>query len=144
MVDLGSGNGLLGVVVALAHPGAHVLGVDDSHAAIRSTLATAAVNGVADRVRALHADRLEGPPASADLVLCNPPFHRGTTKDSTTALTMFSDAARVLRPGGELWVVFNSHLPYLPELRRRVGSTVVVGQNPGFTVTRSTRAAARS
>ena len=41
--------------------------------------------------------------------------------------------------GGELWTVWNSHLPYLPMLRARVGSTSVVTQNPRFTVTRSRR-----
>ena len=42
-------------------------------------------------------------------------------------------------PSGELWMVFNSHLPYLPALRRVVGRTTVAGQNPRFTVTRSVR-----
>ena len=36
-------------------------------------------------------------------------------------------------------MVFNSHLPYLPALRRVVGRTTVAGQNPRFTVTRSMR-----
>ena len=50
-----------------------------------------------------------------------------------------ADAARALRPGGELWTVFNSHLPYLPALRRTVGSTTVLGQNPKYVVARSVR-----
>jgi len=144
VLDLGSGNGVLAVMAARRHPEAQVTAVDDSRDAVRSTLATAAANDVGDRVRVCHTDRLKAAPAcvepgSVDLVLCNPPFHRGTTRDSSAAYAMFADAARVLRPGGELWVVFNSHLPYLPNLRRVVGRTTVVGQNPRFTVTRSTR-----
>jgi 16S rRNA (guanine1207-N2)-methyltransferase len=76
---------------------------------------------------------------SVDLVLCNPPFHRGNSRDSAVAFEMLADAARALRLGGELWTVYNSHLPYLRTLRRLVGSTSVVGQNTGFTVTRSVR-----
>jgi 16S rRNA (guanine1207-N2)-methyltransferase len=74
---------------------------------------------------------------STDLVLCNPPFHRGAARDSDAAFAMFTDAARVLRPGGELWTVYNSHLPYLPALRRLVGSTRIVSQDPRYVVTRS-------
>ncbi|MGI3786630.1 MAG: class I SAM-dependent methyltransferase [Janthinobacterium lividum] len=138
VVDLGSGNGVLSVGVARALPGAHVLGTDVSAAAVASTLATAEANGVADQVDAVRTDGLEGlAPGSLDLVVCNPPFHRGTALDRTTTPHLFAQAAAALRPGGELWTVWNSHLPYLPMLRARVGSTSVVTQNPRFTVTRS-------
>ena len=140
VVDLGSGNGVLTVAAARALPGAHVLGTDVSAAAVRSTLATAEANGVADRVDAVRVDGLEGvAPGSLDVVVCNPPFHRGTALDRTTTPHLFAQAAVALRPGGELWTVWNSHLPYLPMLRARVGSTSVVTQTPRFTVTRSRR-----
>lgn len=142
VVDLGSGSGLLAVLAARQLPQAQVLAVDDSLAAVRSTIATARASDVGDRIATLHADRLESvDPASADLIVCNPPFHRGTARDSSAAYAMFEDAARVLRPGGELWVVYNSHLPYLNALRRMVGSSTVLRQNPQFTVVRSIRTA---
>lgn len=140
VVDLGCGTGVLASLVARQLPLAAVLAVDESCAACRSTTATARVNGVADRVNVRRTDLLAGvPDATVDLVVCNPPFHRGTTRDSDPAFRMFSDAARALRPGGELWTVYNSHLPYLAALRRLVGPAVVVGQNPRFCVTRSRR-----
>ena len=44
------------------------------------TRASAAANGVADRVDAQQLDGLEGvPDASARLILLNPPFHLGAT-----------------------------------------------------------------
>jgi 16S rRNA (guanine1207-N2)-methyltransferase len=52
---------------------------------------------------------------------------------------LFADAARVLRPGGELWVVWNRHLRYRPQLERLVGETRQVGRNATFTVTASLR-----
>lgn len=142
VVDLGSGSGLLGVLVAQRQPEARVIAVDDSRAACRSTAATAQANGVADRVAVVHDDRLSTvEPGSVDLVVCNPPFHRGTARDSTAAYAMIDDAARVLHAGGELWLVFNSHLPYLPALRERIGRTEVLGQNPKFTVARAVKRA---
>ena len=79
------------------------------------------------------------PDASADLVVCNPPFHSGTALHTDAAHRMFAAAARVLRPGGELWTVYNSHLLYKRDLGRVVGPTTMAGQNPKFTVTRSVR-----
>ncbi len=140
VVDLGSGNGVLAAAVARALPSARVRAVDVSAAAVRSTAATAAANGVGDRVEAVRVDGFAGvDEGSVDLVVCNPPFHRGTAVDRETAPRLFAGAAQALRPGGELWTVWNSHLPYLPILRNRVGSTQVVVQTPRFTVTRSTR-----
>ncbi|GAB3710814.1 class I SAM-dependent methyltransferase [Mariniluteicoccus flavus] len=135
-LDLGSGNGTL--TVALARLGFRVTAIDESRAAVRSTAATAAANGVEVEVR--RADGLaDTPDASVDLIACNPPFHLGTAKDSSVALAMIADAGRVLAPGGELWLVWNAHLPYLPALRRAVGPTDIVARNPKFIVTRSRR-----
>lgn len=140
-VDLGCGTGILAAALARRHPTARVLGVDDSAAACRSTLATAEANGVADRIRVQRGDALLGQEdESADLILCNPPFHRGTTRDSSVALTMFADSERILRPGGQLWTVFNTHLPYRQALRQSVGPTKIMGQNADYVVTRSVRA----
>ena len=140
IVDLGCGTGVLAVVASRAWPDAQVLAIDESWAAVRSARATAEVNGLAGRITVEQSDGLRGvADGSVSLVLCNPPFHRGTARESGTAFDMIDDAARTLVPGGELWMVFNSHLPYLPALRRAVGRTTVAGQNPRFTVTRSVR-----
>ena len=140
VVDLGSGNGVLAVGAARVLPQAYVLGTDVSAAAVASTLATAEANGLVNAVDAVRTDGLEGvAPRSLDLVVCNPPFHRGTALDRSTSPHLFAEVGAALRPGGELWMVWNSHLPYLPMLRARVGSTSVVSQTPRFTVTRSRR-----
>lgn len=137
-VDLGCGTGVLATLLARRLPDARVLATDESRAACRSAAATAERNQVAGQVDVTCADLLSGvPDGGVDLVLCNPPFHRGTARDSDVAFAMFADARRALRPGGELWVVYNSHLPYLPALRRVVGQTTVVGQNDSYFVTRS-------
>jgi 16S rRNA (guanine1207-N2)-methyltransferase len=38
-----------------------------------------------------------------------------------------------------VWIVYNSHLPYLRALRRAVGRTTTLDRNPGYVVNRSVR-----
>lgn len=141
-IDVGCGSGILAASLAQARPGLQVLASDQSAAAIASTAATAQANGVAGAVTTLRDDALSTLPADcADLVVCNPPFHSGTALHTDAAHRMFAAAARVLRPGGELWTVYNSHLLYKRDLSRVVGPTTMAGQNPKFTVTRTTRRA---
>ena len=69
------------------------------------------------------------------MIATNPPFHQGHAKESEPTLRMFDEAARVLRPGGQLWCVFNSHLPWRRELAARVGRTRVVAQDRNYQLT---------
>lgn len=139
-IDLACGNGIVGATLALRHPGLRVYASDESAAAVASARATAAANGVADRMTVLRDDALSTlPDASASFIVLNPPFHRGAAIDETIARHLFADAARVLRPGGELWTVWNSALRYRPSLEKLVGPTRQIARTPKFTVTASTR-----
>jgi 16S rRNA (guanine1207-N2)-methyltransferase len=139
-LDLGCGTGVLAAALAAARPELAVLAGDQSAAAVASTAATAAANGLADRIRASRDDAAAGVPDGAvDLVVCNPPFHLGTAVVTGAADRLFVAAARVLRPGGELWTVYNNRLPHRATLRRLVGPTRVVDAGRQFTVTVSTR-----
>jgi len=139
-VDLGCGTGVIAAALARARPMLNVLATDQSAAAVASAAATAAANNLSPRVQVLRDDAMSTlPDASVDLILCNPPFHLGTSVHAGAALVLFDAAGRVLVPGGELWTVFNSHLAYDGQLSRAVGPTRVVGRNAKFTVTVSTR-----
>lgn len=86
-------------------------------------------------------DCLDGvEPGSADLILCNPPFHQTRSMDDSVAWRMFHAARRVLSPGGSLWIVGNRHLGYHTKLRRLFGNGDVVASNPKFVVLRATKA----
>ncbi len=137
-VDLGCGTGILACALASARPGLAILASDESSAAVASARATVEANGLAVTVER-DFGLSKQPDACADLVLLNPPFHTGSTVHAGVALGLFDEAARVLKPGGELWTVFNSHLTYRPALVRSVGETRQVGRNAKFTVTVSTR-----
>ncbi|SDI87760.1 16S rRNA m(2)G 1207 methyltransferase /23S rRNA m(2)G-1835 methyltransferase [Frankineae bacterium MT45] len=139
-IDLGCGTGILAAMLALARPDLEVTATDQSAAAVSSTEATAEANGLSERISVIRDDAMGAlPAASADLIVCNPPFHIGTSVEPRVAERLFAGAGRVLRPGGELWTVYNSHLDYRPLLRKHVGATRLVGQNPKFSVTCSQR-----
>ncbi|MEU6097004.1 methyltransferase [Streptomyces sp. NPDC047079] len=139
IVDLGCGNGVVGLAAALGDPGAEVLFVDESYQAVASAEATYRDNaeGAAEfRV----GDGLSGVPAgSVDLVLNNPPFHSHQATTDATAWRMFTGARRALRPGGELWVIGNRHLGYHMKLRRLFGNSEVVASDAKFVVLRAVR-----
>ncbi|MGY1633153.1 class I SAM-dependent methyltransferase [Geodermatophilus sp. SYSU D01186] len=139
-LDLGCGTGVLATALALARPGLAVVASDQSAAAVASARATAEANGVADRVRVTRDDAAAGvADASVDLVVCNPPFHVGAAVVTAAADRLFAAAGRVLRPGGELWTVYNNQLPHRAALRRLVGPTRAAASDRRFTVTVSTR-----
>ena len=137
-IDLACGTGVVAVALARRAPDAAVLACDVSAIAVQSAALTASANGV--QVTTRQDDGLSGEPdASADLVVLNPPFHAGAAVTTGIAQRLFADAARVLRPGGELRVVWNSHLGYRPVLERLVGPTRQLARTPKFTVTASRR-----
>ena len=145
VVDLGCGNGVVGLAAALDNPEARVTFVDESHQAMASaeeTFRTHADPG-GGRARFLVGDGLaDVPPGSVDLVLNNPPFHSHRATTDATAHRMFLQARAALRPGGELWVVGNRHLGYHVALRRIFGNSELVASNPKFVILRARRGAA--
>lgn len=142
VIDLGCGTGVLAAALARSKAGMRVIATDLSAAAVASAALTAQLNGLADRIEIVRDDGLESQPSnSADLIVLNPPFHIGSSVHTGLALRMFDDAARVLRDGGQLWTVFNTHLGYRQALARAIGPTDLVTHNARFTVTTSRKTA---
>ncbi|MFC8513431.1 methyltransferase [Streptomyces sp. NPDC057257] len=140
VVDLGCGNGVVGTAVAVGDPGAEVLFVDESFQAVASAEATYRANGVPGHAEFRVGDGLAGVPAgSVDLVLNNPPFHSHQATTDATAWRMFAGAQRVLRPGGELWVIGNRHLGYHVKLRKLFGNSQLVASDPKFVVLKAVK-----
>ncbi|MFE0778627.1 methyltransferase [Streptomyces sp. NPDC058861] len=141
VADLGCGNGVVGLAVALAEPGAELVFTDESHQAVASARENFRAHaGDGRAAEFLVGDGLADlAPGSVDLVLNNPPFHSHQATTDRTARRMFADARRALRPGGELWVVGNRHLGYHVALRRIFGNAELVASDPKFVVLRAVR-----
>ncbi|MGW5097176.1 methyltransferase [Streptomyces nodosus] len=139
IVDLGCGNGVVGLAAALADPGSEVVFVDESYQAVASARATYRDNA-AGTAEFRVGDGLSGlPDASVDLVLNNPPFHSHQATTDATAWRMFTGARRALRPGGELWVIGNRHLGYHLKLRRLFGNSELVASDAKFVVLKAVK-----
>ncbi|MEU8620412.1 methyltransferase [Streptomyces sp. NPDC048623] len=141
VVDLGCGNGVVGLAVALAEPAAELLFTDESYQAVASAEENFRTHaGEGRKAEFAVADGLaDAAPGSVDLVLNNPPFHSHQATTDHTARRMFADARRALRPGGELWVVGNRHLGYHVTLRRIFGNSELVASDPKFVVLRAVK-----
>lgn len=138
VLDLGCGNGILGMAYARRYPAAQVWLVDDNLRALDSARQNWINNELPHTAVTCHSNGLNGvnKEISFDLVLCNPPFHQDNTVTETIARKLFADAKAHLSEIGELWVVANRHLPYSKTLNTLFRSVDVVSKHPKFVVLR--------
>lgn len=136
IIDLGCGNGLLGLMAARQNPDARLSFVDESYMAVASARVNfKQLDPTLQRAKYYLGDGLaEFDRNTADLILCNPPFHQSHAIGDTVALSMFKQSARVLRDGGELWVVGNRHLDYHRKLKHWFSLADVVTSNKKFVI----------
>lgn len=135
-IDLGCGNGIVGVMLARQNPQARLYFADESFMAIGSARENFA-GAFADSRQAdfVVGDCLRDFPAnSADCIVCNPPFHQQHTIGDHIAWQMFQQAYKVLRKGGELRVIGNRHLNYQLALKKLFGGCRQVAANPKFVI----------
>jgi 23S rRNA (guanine1835-N2)-methyltransferase len=146
IIDLGCGNGVLGLIAADRNPKASMVFVDDSYRALASAEDNFSRGYDQQRSAQFIADNcLESfSDLSADLILNNPPFHQQQTIGDHIARQMFSDAKRVLKPQGELWVIGNRHLGYHVQLRKLFGNCKLVASNPKFVVLKAVKRESRT
>ncbi len=141
IIDLGCGNGIVGLIAAQLNPNAELSFFDESYMAVASAKANFnALFGDSRRAEFSTIDCLSGVPHdSFDCVLNNPPFHHNNAMSDAVAWQMFSEANEVLKPGGELWVIGNRHLPYHLKLKRIFGNVTVITNNKKFVIIKASK-----
>ena len=141
ILDLGCANGVIGIALKMLHPSAKVLFSDESKLAIQSarvnyenhfSAGSSPLSGDAQFHWTNCCENLEA--RSVDLVVCNPPFHQGTTLSDQIAWQMFKDSYRALSPGGLIRVIGNSHLGYHVMLKKIFGNSRIVAKNAKFMI----------
>lgn len=142
MVDLGCGNGVIGLQLLASNPQAQVLFVDESAMAVASSRLNVESNLPEDMERCefMINNALSGiEPDRFAAVLCNPPFHQQSAITDHIAWQMFNDARRCLKYGGELRIVGNRHLDYFRKLKRVFGNCETVATNNKFVILKSVK-----
>ncbi|MGP0871878.1 23S rRNA (guanine(1835)-N(2))-methyltransferase RlmG [Serratia sp. CY81684] len=146
IVDLGCGNGVIGLTALAQNPEAQVTFVDESYMAVASSELNVEHNlpQELDRCQFEVNNALAGiERESVQAVLCNPPFHQQHAITDHTAWQMFCDAKRCLQVGGELRIVGNRHLDYHQKLKRLFGNCTLVASNKKFVILRAVKSGAR-
>lgn len=132
-IDLGCGSGIMAAL--LARQGRSVTAVDVTWSACDAVRLTAEANGLAMDV--IRRDGLAGWSEPVDLIVLNPPFHVRSAKDTEPTKALIAQAGAALALGGELWCVYNSHLPYLPWISALVGTATIAARDSGYVMVRA-------
>ncbi len=135
VADLGAGWGYLAACALERCPGITVLHLVEAQA---SALDCARRNLDDPRARFHWADATGWSGAGdLDAVIMNPPFHAGRAADTGLGQSFIASAARLLRPGGTLWLVANRHLAYEQALRASFGDVTEVGGDNRYKLLRA-------
>jgi len=141
IVDLGCGNGVLGIIAQRYQPKSQISFLDESYMAV----ASAKINYekiyktphnsqflVSDCLSQLSNDKI-------DLILCNPPFHQQYALGDQIAWRMFTQSFKRLQQGGQLLIVGNRHLQYAAKLKKIFGNSKIIAANKKFQVISATK-----
>ena len=137
--DLGAGWGYLSAEVLARCPKVTAL---DLYEAESRALALARHNlaGSAAKLDFRWHDVTAGIDGQYDFIVSNPPFHTPAREDRPDIGQRFiAVAAQALRPGGQLFMVANRHLPYEQILNDSFGQVRVAAERDGFKVIVGTR-----
>lgn len=161
VIDIGCGNGALGIMLKRYQPKAKVSFIDESYNAVASakesyakaypesaTDASFKVSNVLEQLMpqgSVQSTQQQTEYSSehnpeqqktekAQLVLCNPPFHQVHSLGDHIAWEMFKQSREVLATDGEIWIVGNRHLAYHIKLKKVFGNCRTIATNPKFVI----------
>ncbi len=135
LLDLGTGAGVVAIVLARLRPAFQVTGVDINRRAVELAGFNAREAGVSDRLSLLESD---GIPADSfyDLILTNPPIRAG----KETVYRLFREAGASLAPGGSFFLVIRvkqGAASARTELQNCFGRVETVARAKGYHVIRA-------
>lgn len=123
VIDLGTGNGVIPLLLAARSPGLHVTGIELQQAMADRALRSIRLNGLESRIKIIQADIKEIekilPGGSAELVLSNPPFWKigegllSSNREEAAARheinlkleELVERGSHLLKPGGKMVII---------------------------------------
>ncbi|EHU9359735.1 23S rRNA (guanine(1835)-N(2))-methyltransferase RlmG [Salmonella enterica] len=142
IVDLGCGNGVIGLSLLAKNPQANVVFVDESPMAVDSSRLNVETNlpEAFERCEFMINNALSGvEPFRFNAVFCNPPFHQKHALTDNIAWEMFHHARRCLKINGELYIVANLHLDYFHKLKKIFGNCATIATNNKFVILKTVK-----
>ncbi|EEM2537356.1 23S rRNA (guanine(1835)-N(2))-methyltransferase RlmG [Salmonella enterica subsp. enterica serovar Morehead] len=142
IVDLGCGNGVIGLSLLAKNPQANVVFVDESPMAVDSSRLNVETNlpEAFERCEFMINNALSGvEPFRFNAVFCNPPFHQKHALTDNIAWEMFHHARRYLKINGELYIVANRHLDYFHKLKKIFGNCATIATNNKFVILKAVK-----
>lgn len=142
IVDLGCGNGVIGLSLLAKNPQAKVVFVDESPMAVDSSRLNVETNlpEAFERCEFMINNALSGvEPFRFNAVFCNPPFHQKHALTDNIAWVMFHHARRCLKINGELYIVANRHLDYFHKLKKIFGNCATIATNNKFVILKAVK-----
>jgi len=132
ILDIGCGSGMIGVIYKNKSPESDVTMCDVNPIAIEATKKTVEKNKIEAKV--FISDVFSNVTGEYDLILCNPPFHKGVGTDYSFIEIFARDARKHLTKDGKMYVVCNSFLAYEKKLELAGLSVSVAVDNTSFKV----------
>lgn len=136
IIDLGCGNGIVGLNLIHQYPLAQVMFTDESYMAVESAHLSVSHNDIDPKKHIFKVNNcLDGiETESVDLIVCNPPFHESHTIGIHIALKMFQQSYNALKSKGYFLVIANRHLPYYAHLKRIFTRVENIASNKKFSI----------
>ncbi|MBR2534897.1 MAG: class I SAM-dependent methyltransferase [Hyphomicrobium sp.] len=138
--DLGCGLGIITRAIRRDNPAANVTLIDIDSRALELARRNVSGDGIATLWTDVRTAREL--PTGLDFVVSNPPFHDAGEEDKTLGQAFIMQAARMLKPGGVLWLTANRHLPYEATLKELYASVEQVAQAQGYKIYAATKSSA--
>jgi 16S rRNA G1207 methylase RsmC len=135
VLDVGAGSGIIGAYAAAMH--GQVTMTDSNLIAVAAAMRTMRLNEFQgfDVVAGNTYDPVGD--ALFDLIVSNPPFHRGRHVDHSMTDRLMAEAPRHLEQGGQLLVVANAFLNYGKQMKRVFRDVETIVSNRQYHVLRA-------
>lgn len=112
ILDLGCGWGYLSLALIAMNP-REIIATDNNAAAliaIKENISRNNLNSGSSKIQAFSSDCADNIHDQFDLIVCNPPFHKGKGIDRDIGERFVGQAARLLKTQGQAWFVVNAFI----------------------------------